>query len=59
MFCHPGKVSHALHSSPFSKYILGGETRSLGNGSALILAVWEHNLAKTPLLLQNKFTLGN
>ncbi|KAG0726011.1 hypothetical protein GWK47_004474 [Chionoecetes opilio] len=39
VFSHP--VSHALHTSPLGKYIIEGETRSLGNGSALVVALWE------------------
>ncbi|KAG0719058.1 hypothetical protein GWK47_051277 [Chionoecetes opilio] len=34
-------VSHALHTSPLGKNIIEGETRSLGNGSALVVALWE------------------
>ena len=59
IFNNPSKVSHALHHSPLGKYILEGETRSLGNGSALIVAVWEHMLPKVPFLLEGSFQLGD
>ncbi|KAG0727549.1 hypothetical protein GWK47_034462 [Chionoecetes opilio] len=45
VFANPSKVSHALHLSPLGKYVLEGETRSLGNGSAFIVVVWEHNIS--------------
>ena len=47
VFANPSRVSHALHQSPLGKYIIDGETRSLGNGSALIVAVWKHNIPKS------------
>ena len=40
VFSNPSKVSQALHLSTLGKYILEGETRSLGIGSALIVALW-------------------
>ncbi|KAG0722516.1 hypothetical protein GWK47_005972 [Chionoecetes opilio] len=58
VFANPSRVSHALHLSPFEKYILEGETRALGNGSALIGVVWEHNIPKVPDLGKTTFTLG-
>ncbi|KAG0720740.1 hypothetical protein GWK47_047876 [Chionoecetes opilio] len=58
VFANPSKVSHALHLSPLGKYVLEGETRSLGNGSVLIVVVWEHNIPKVPDLGQASFTLG-
>ncbi|MPC61120.1 hypothetical protein E2C01_055185 [Portunus trituberculatus] len=58
LFGNPAKVSRVLHDSAFRKYILEGETRSLGNGSSLIVAVWAHNLPKTPMLQTSSFTLG-
>ena len=58
VFANPSRVSRALHQSPLGKYIIEGETRSLGNGSALIVAVWEHNIPKIPDLEEPTFTLG-
>ena len=58
VFNNPSKVSHALLNSAFGKYIIEGEIRSLGNGSALILAVWEHLLPKVPDLQRGTFHLG-
>ena len=59
VFNNPRKVSHALHLSDMGKYIIEGETRCLGNGSALIVAVWEHNLSKIPTLAEDTFHLGD
>lgn len=59
VFNNPSKVSHALLHSSLGKYILGGETRCLGNGSALIVAVWEHILPKVPVLRESTFQLGD
>ena len=39
VFANLSRVSHALHQSPLVKYIIEGETRSLGNWSALIVAM--------------------
>ena len=58
VFNNPKKVSEALLSSSFSKYILEGETRNLGNGTALIIAVHEHNVTKVPELSLPSFKLG-
>ena len=58
IFNNPGKVTHALHQSNLAKYIMGEETRSLGNGSALIIAVWDHLLPKVPQLSSSTFDLG-
>ena len=58
VFVNPSRVSHALHQSSLGKYIIEGETRSLGNGSALIVAVWEHNIPQIPNLKKPTFTLG-
>ena len=41
------------------KYIIEGETRSLGNGSALMVALWESNIPKVPGLQEDTFTLGS
>ena len=57
IFANPKKISHALMHSPLGKYLLEGEIRPLGNGSALVVAVWEHNLPKTPDLMKSTFTL--
>ncbi|MPC45822.1 hypothetical protein E2C01_039528 [Portunus trituberculatus] len=46
VFANPSHISQALHTSNLGKYLLEGETRSLGNGSALIVTVWEHNIPK-------------
>ncbi|KAG0718117.1 hypothetical protein GWK47_053107 [Chionoecetes opilio] len=59
VFSHPGRVSHALHTSPLGKYIIEGETRSLGNGSALVVALWESVIPKVPILQDVTFTLGD
>lgn len=58
IFSNPRKVSYALMQSSWCKYLLEGETRPLGNGSTLVVAVWEHNLAKIPDLKAPTFTLG-
>ncbi|XP_045138299.1 uncharacterized protein LOC123520256 [Portunus trituberculatus] len=58
LFANPAKVSCVLHDSAFGKYILEGETLSLGNGSSLIVAVWAHTLPKVPMLQSPSFTLG-
>ncbi|KAG0717880.1 hypothetical protein GWK47_053564 [Chionoecetes opilio] len=58
VFSHPGRVSHALHTSPLGKYIIEGGTRSLGNGSALVVALWESVIPKVPILQDVTFTLG-
>ncbi|KAG0728298.1 hypothetical protein GWK47_003764 [Chionoecetes opilio] len=57
VFSHPGRVSHALHTSPLGKCIIEGETRSLGNGSALVVALWESVIPKVPILQDVTFTL--
>lgn len=54
----PRRVSQALHNSPLGKYILEGKTRSLGNGSVLVVVVWEQNLHKLPPLQESPVTLG-
>ncbi|KAG0712491.1 hypothetical protein GWK47_018364 [Chionoecetes opilio] len=59
VFSHPGRVSHALHTSPLGKYIIEGETRSLGNSSALVVALWESVIPKVPILQDVTFTLGD
>ena len=58
IFAIPKKVSLALMHSPLGKYLLEGETRPLGNGSVLVVAVWKHNLPRTPDLMKPTFTLG-
>ncbi|XP_045126269.1 uncharacterized protein LOC123513263 [Portunus trituberculatus] len=58
LFANPAKVSRVLHDSAFGKYIIEGETRSLGNGSSLIVAVWAYTLPKVPMLQSPSFTLG-
>ena len=58
VFSNPSRVSHALHASPMGKYIIEGETRSLGNGSALVVALWKSNISKVPGLQESTFTLG-
>ncbi|KAG0716074.1 hypothetical protein GWK47_010489 [Chionoecetes opilio] len=58
VFANPCRVSQALHLSPLGKYVLEGETRALGNGCALIVVFWEHNIPKVPELGQASFTLG-
>ena len=58
VFSNPKKVSQALNTSGLGKYILEGETRSLGNGSALVVGVWEHNVPKVPELGASSFDLG-
>lgn len=58
IFANPARVNQAIRQSPLHKFLLEGETRSLGNGSALIIAVWEHNIQNIPLLKQNPFQLG-
>lgn len=59
VFTNPRKTSQALHQSSLSKYILEGESRSLGDESALIIAIWEHNITKVPeLQKQSPFQLG-
>ena len=58
LFGNPKKVTEALLSSSLSKYILEGETRSLGNGAALIIALYEHNIPKVPELSMPTLTLG-
>ncbi|KAG0717927.1 hypothetical protein GWK47_053442 [Chionoecetes opilio] len=55
-FLSPGRISHALHTSPLGKYIIEGETRSLGNGSALVVALWESVIPKVPILQDVTFT---
>ncbi|MPC73632.1 hypothetical protein E2C01_067966 [Portunus trituberculatus] len=57
LFANPAEVSRVLHDSAFGKYILEGETRSLGNGLSLIVVVWAH-LLKIPMLQSSSFTLG-
>ncbi|KAG0698253.1 hypothetical protein GWK47_026089 [Chionoecetes opilio] len=58
VFANPCRVSHALHLSTLGKYVLEGETRALGNGCALVVVIWEHNIPKVPELGQASFTLG-
>lgn len=55
MFSNPRKVAHALSSSHTGKYILDGETHALGNCSALIIVVYEHNCLKMPDLSEPSF----
>lgn len=55
VFNNPRRVTAALHQSSVAKYILEGETRSLGDGSALIISMWEDNIVKVPEL-QNSTT---
>ncbi|KAG0727474.1 hypothetical protein GWK47_034589 [Chionoecetes opilio] len=58
VFANPaGSPMQALHTSPLSKYLLEWKSRSLGNRSALVVAVWEHNLPKVPFLQGVHFTL--
>lgn len=57
IFTNLCKAFHALHTSKVAKYILEYETCSLGNGSALIIAVREH-ISKVPRLLQGTLKLG-
>ncbi|XP_045117288.1 uncharacterized protein LOC123508006 [Portunus trituberculatus] len=59
VFSNPSKVSQALHTSTLGKYILEGETRSLGNGSALIITIGESNIFKVPELQLSTFQLGD
>ncbi|KAG0711065.1 hypothetical protein GWK47_021449 [Chionoecetes opilio] len=58
VFANPCRVSHALHLSTLGKYVLEGETCALGNGCALVVVIWEHNIPKVPELGQASFTLG-
>ena len=57
-FANPCRVSKALHLSPLGKYVLERETCALGNGCALIVVIWEHNIPKVPKLGQAILTLG-
>lgn len=59
VFNNQRKVAHALSSSPIAKYVLKGELCSLGNSSALVIQVYEHNLLKVPVLYEPSFTLGD
>ncbi|XP_063858579.1 uncharacterized protein LOC135099879 [Scylla paramamosain] len=59
IFSSPSRVSHALHGFPIGKYIIEGDTRSLSNGSSLVISVWEHNILGVPDLLTGTFTLGD
>lgn len=59
VFANPCRVSQALHHSPLGKYVLEGETRALGNGCALIIVIWEHNIPKVTELGQSTLTLGD
>ena len=56
VFANPSSVTQALHTS--TQYLLEGGTRSLGNGLAHVVTVWEH-ISKVLLFLQTHFRFGD
>lgn len=58
VFSNPARVSRTINASFLGKYVLEGETRTLGDGATLVIAVWEHNLPKVPQLEKTTFSLG-